>query len=82
VAVDVHMFGPARDCVGGTSLSVAVALPAPVTDVVAALAAANAALAELLPSCAIAVGDEVVTGDFVIKDGDEVAVLPPVSGGC
>jgi molybdopterin converting factor small subunit len=83
VAVDVLLFGPARDCVDGdTVLSVPVALPAPVSELVDALAAGNDALAELLPCCAIAVGDEVVARDFVVSPGDEVAVLPPVSGGC
>ena len=82
MAVDVRMFGPARDCVGGESVQVAVTLPAAVSDLVAALAATNDALAELLPCCAIAVGDELVARDFVVSPGDEVAVLPPVSGGC
>lgn len=77
------MFGPARDCVGGeSSLNVDVALPARVDALVAALAAENAGLAELLPHCAIAVGDELVGRDFVVQPGSEVAVLPPVSGGC
>lgn len=81
--VEVLLFGPARECVGGeTSIKVDVALPAPVSDVVAALSGASDALAELLPCCAIAVGDELVARDFVVRDGDEVAVLPPVSGGC
>jgi molybdopterin synthase catalytic subunit len=76
------MFGPARECAGGDSVAVAVALPAPVSEVVAALAATSDALAELLPCCAIAVGDELVARDFLIPVGAEVAVLPPVSGGC
>jgi len=81
--VEVLLFGPARDCVGGeSSIKVDIALPAPVSSVVAALAAASAGLAELLPHCAIAVGDELVARDFVVRDGDEIAVLPPVSGGC
>jgi sulfur-carrier protein len=81
--VEVLVFGPARDCVGGeSSIKVDVVLPAPVASLVAALAAANTGLAELLPHCAIAVGDELVARDFVVRDGDEIAVLPPVSGGC
>jgi molybdopterin converting factor small subunit len=83
VAVDVLLFGPARDCVGGeTACAVDVALPATVDALVAALAAANAGLRELLPHCAIAVGDELVGRDFMVRAGDEIAVLPPVSGGC
>lgn len=76
------MFGPARECAGGESISVAVTLPAPVSELVAALAARSTALADLLPCCAIAVGDELVARDFVVSPGAEVAVLPPVSGGC
>lgn len=82
MAVEVLVFGPARDCVGGTSVVVDVALPAAVRDLVGALARANAGLRDLLPHCAIAVGDELVDADFVVQAGDEVAVLPPVSGGC
>ncbi len=34
-----------------------------------------------LPSVVCAVGDEIVDEDHLIGDGDEVALLPPVSGG-
>ena len=63
-------------------MNVEVDLPAPVADVVAALSVHTRELADLLPCCAIAVGDELVAHDFVIQPGDEVGVLPPVSGGC
>ena len=39
------------------------------------------ALKELLPTCALAVNCVYAHDDTVLKDGDEVAVLPPVSGG-
>ena len=76
------MFGPARELAGAESVEVAITLPAAVGEVVSALAVANPALQELLPCCAIAVGDEIVARDFLIQPGAEVAVLPPVSGGC
>ena len=38
--------------------------------------------AELLPSCRIWLNGEAVSGSTVVTDKDEVAVLPPVSGGC
>ncbi len=34
-----------------------------------------------LERCAWAIGDELVRRDTVLRDGDEVSVLPPVSGG-
>jgi molybdopterin converting factor small subunit len=79
--LDVQCFGPARELAGGEVIRVEVALPATVAEVVAALGVGNAALADLLPCCAIAVGDEIVARDYVLRAGDEVAVLPPVSGG-
>ena len=36
---------------------------------------------ELLPPCRVAVNQEFVGGDHVVGEGDEVAVIPPVSGG-
>jgi molybdopterin converting factor small subunit len=38
--------------------------------------------AELLPSCRIWLNGESVLGSTAVTDKDEVAVLPPVSGGC
>ena len=39
------------------------------------------ALAELLPRCALACNGEYADGVQPLADGDEVAVIPPVSGG-
>jgi molybdopterin converting factor subunit 1 len=36
----------------------------------------------LWDSIAVAVNQEYAQGDVVLRDGDEVALLPPVSGGC
>ncbi len=33
-------------------------------------------------SMAVAVNQEYASVDSVVQDGDEVALLPPVSGGC
>ena len=37
--------------------------------------------AAVLPSCAVWVNGEPADGSHVVGDADEVAVLPPVSGG-
>jgi molybdopterin converting factor small subunit len=39
-------------------------------------------LEALLPTCAIWVNGSAAAPDATFHDGDEVAVLPPVSGGC
>ncbi len=39
-------------------------------------------LSEWLKICAVAVNDEIVSdAGFLLKDGDRVAILPPVCGG-
>jgi molybdopterin converting factor small subunit len=40
------------------------------------------AIAELLDRAAFAVNQEYAGRDAVLKDGDELAVIPAVSGGC
>lgn len=39
------------------------------------------ALGPRLRSVAVAVNDALVEGDYVLRDGDEASLLPPVSGG-
>jgi molybdopterin converting factor small subunit len=41
----------------------------------------NPRLASQLDVTAAAVGDQIVDEDYAIQDGDEIALLPPVSGG-
>lgn len=54
---------------------------ATVADVVHTLAAQVPALAARLETIAYVVNDEIVHPDCVLHDGDQVALLPPVSGG-
>ena len=46
-----------------------------------ALQSAFPQLERLLPRCALAVNGQYVDGAAALADGDEVAVLPPMSGG-
>jgi molybdopterin converting factor subunit 1 len=46
-----------------------------------ALADACPSLRDVLSTCAIAINRRVVSDDATVTAGDEVAVLPPVSGG-
>jgi molybdopterin converting factor small subunit len=75
----LRLFAQAREAAGATQ------------DVVdgdtvdAVLAAARARygdeFAKLLPTCKVWVNGEPASGDAVVGDDDEVAILPPVSGG-
>jgi molybdopterin converting factor subunit 1 len=81
VSVNVHFFGPARDWARRDSVAVELPAGGCVGDVVEALAASSAPLAQRLASVRFAVNAEFAELDRRLQAGDEVAVIPPVSGG-
>lgn len=81
MTVEVKLFARARELAGSGSVSVELDEGATVARLRAALTAAYPRLAEILPRCKVAVGGEFARDDDVVHPGDEVAVLPPVSGG-
>ncbi|MDF2679458.1 MAG: molybdopterin synthase catalytic subunit [Brevibacillus sp.] len=52
-----------------------------VRDLLDAVAQQHAALAPLLGSCFVSINHEYASPDRIIAKGDEIALLPPVSGG-
>ena len=81
MTVVVQLFAVARERVGRPSVSVEVPDGGTVADLRRALAADQPALAPLLPSIMVAVAGDYATEDRPIGPGDEVALIPPVSGG-
>lgn len=78
--VTVRLFGPARDLFGAPSCVLeATALDA-LRDELAARGGPG--FAALLARSALWVNGEPVGASLALGAGDEVAVLPPVSGGC
>jgi MoaE-MoaD fusion protein len=75
--IEVLMFAAARDLAGACSVRVTLPAGAHVAD----LAAALPQLAGLWEKCRIAVNHEFADGERMLGEGDEVAVIPPVSGG-
>lgn len=75
----VLFFGPARDAAGVRRASIE---GDDVQQVVAAAADRfGRALSDLLPTCRVWVNGEPADGRVALTAADEVAVLPPVSGG-
>jgi molybdopterin synthase sulfur carrier subunit len=84
VSVKVLFFASLRDAVGRESLTLEISAAASVDQFMRQLetalsAAAYAALSS--EAVRIAVNQELVQADVEIHDGDEVAFLPPVTGG-
>ena len=74
-------FASASDALGAAESAFELAPGASVDDLKRALLARHPALAALLPRLAVAVDGEIAGGDRELRDGAEVALLPPVSGG-
>jgi len=77
----VLFFGAARDATGREQLELSLSSPANVASAFAQLLADYPALARFGNSLLLAVNQEYALPDREISDGDELAVLPPVSGG-
>lgn len=79
ILVHVRLFASYREAAGTARLSTSLPSGAHVGDLVEVLA-------ERLPALRttrglIAVNHEYVSGDAILEEGDEVALIPPVSGG-
>src|SRR5258708_23050869 len=81
IHVRVLFFGAARDAVGCDCLKIQINSAATVASAFTQLLADYPALARFGNSLLLAVNQEYALPDREISDGDELAVLPPVSGG-
>jgi molybdopterin converting factor subunit 1 len=79
--VTVRLFARLRDLAGSGELVREVSTPATVGTVWSGLVADVPALREYERTLSVAVNAEYARMAAVVKDGDEVAFLPPVSGG-
>ena len=81
IRVVVILFARARDLAGPGPLALELPDGATVEALRSALASRWPALWASLPRCAVAVNGEYAQDGQALADGDEAAVLPPVSGG-
>jgi molybdopterin synthase catalytic subunit len=80
VLVSVRLFAGLRERAGTDRLEVELPDGALVRDILAAMAATP--VGELKPrECVVAVNREYANADEPVSEGDEVALVPPVSGG-
>jgi molybdopterin converting factor small subunit len=80
-AIDVLLFGPLADLAGSDRIRCELFQGARVSDLVERLRGSVPALASRLDSSAVAVNLAYAGRDRALAPGDEVALIPPVSGG-
>ncbi|MBX6350455.1 MAG: molybdenum cofactor biosynthesis protein MoaE [Clostridia bacterium] len=81
MTVRVLAFGAAAEAAGAREWSVELAPGARLRDLLEKVACERPALARMLPSLAFAVDQDFARPEAELRDGAEVALLPPASGG-
>lgn len=80
MTIKILAFGIAKDIVGGTTADMSLADTSTVHELRRALEQRYPALKQL-KSFMIAVNNEYVADEQTINETDEIAIIPPVSGG-
>lgn len=81
VKINVLFFGLLKDVMGQSHETLDLPQDARVKDVLLHYAQASPKLESMMSSLAIAVNQEYAGADRELREGDEVGLLPPVSGG-
>lgn len=79
--VNVLFFATLKDRAGLSRTTLTLPAGATVAALREALAAALPGLTPALPTALVSVNHEYAFNEDALKDGDEVALFPPVSGG-
>ncbi len=81
ISVNVLFLGPAQDFAGVDSCTFEIDEPATVESVRAVVIERYPSLHAAMPSIRLAVNQRFAKDDTVVSNGDEIALIPPVSGG-
>jgi molybdopterin synthase catalytic subunit len=81
MTVTVLFFAQARERAGRARAALELPEDASLAELTSQLRREYPGLAELFPTLAIAVDGELVRPEHRLREGAEVALLPPVSGG-
>ncbi|HEX3717595.1 MAG TPA: MoaD/ThiS family protein [Verrucomicrobiae bacterium] len=77
----VHFYSYFKDLVGTAEVSESVAPKCTLEELLQILLKRFSRLAALRNSMLVAVGVDYQKGDYVLHEGDEVSLFPPVQGG-
>jgi molybdopterin converting factor subunit 1 len=84
MTIRVRFFAAARERAGTSMIEIDAGTASTVSELIVRLArerGADLASALAAPGMRFAVNQELVESDAAIRDGDEVAFMPPVTGG-
>ena len=81
MTITVLFFASCRDLMGVSDRTMTLPSGATVADLISTLASERARFADLAPSLMVSVNQAYVARDVQLQEGDEVAFIPPVSGG-
>jgi molybdopterin converting factor small subunit len=79
--IQVQFFAQLRDLAGAAGLDVDLAEGSTITEVLEQIYRQKPALRAHDKSALIGVGVDFVDRDYVVKPGEEIALMPPVQGG-
>lgn len=79
--INIFFLGPARDFARVDTANLTLGIGATIAQVREAVAEGYPDLKPALPSIRFAINDTFVEEDAKLAEGDEVALIPPVSGG-
>ncbi len=79
--ITVIFFAGAREAVGESDVTVELHENATANDVLDFFSSRFGAMKQIRPYVRVAVNQSYVLNDYALHDGDEVAIIPPVSGG-
>jgi molybdopterin converting factor small subunit len=79
--IEIQMFAAARELAGRETIQVEVADAAVARDVMDAIGRQLPEINQLLPACRLAIDNCYATDDAHVSESNDVALIPPVSGG-
>ncbi|MGC5328633.1 molybdenum cofactor biosynthesis protein MoaE [Brevibacillus sp. SYSU BS000544] len=79
--VQVQLFAGLAERANMRVLTIELSTGATVSNLISQVTTEYPSLSSLLPTCFVSLNNEYATSDQVIQEGDDVALLPPVSGG-
>lgn len=79
--IKVKFFASYREAVGKSEVEVDIKEKTDISTLLEVLKSEHPELGKLIEPVIISINREYASYDTTLKDGDEVAILPPVSGG-